>query len=231
MTEIDGGSSPAVFNAASAQDLVRAASILRNGGVVVVPTDTVYGLAAGVLHPAAVQRVFDLKGRAPDAPVPVLLATAADLPMLVRTVPEIAWSLIERYWPGPLTLALPARDSVDRIITAGKTTVAVRVPANRAVLQLLQTLGEPIVGTSANRSGHGPFVRGLDALHDLGDGVDAVLLDDEHVGSGQVSTVAEVRTDMVVIHRAGAVSLDDIRRVTGVRVVPVQTLADLTQTR
>jgi L-threonylcarbamoyladenylate synthase len=230
MTELDR-TAPRVLRAASPADIVQAASMLREGAVVVVPTDTVYGLAAGVFHPEAVSRVFAMKGRAPAAPVPVLLATAADLPLLVRRIPTVAWNLIAAYWPGPLTLALPARDTVAKTITAGRPTVAVRVPANRAVLQLLQVLGEPIVGTSANRTGHAPFMDGMAALSDLGQEPDAVLLDDEHVRGGGVSTVAEVRDDMVVIHRAGAVPLDAIRRATGVRVVPVETLASLTQTR
>lgn len=221
---------PIVLSATEPADIVRASAVLREGGVVVIPTDTIYALAASALNAEAVARVFALKGRAPDVPVPVLLASAADLPVLVRATPGPTWRLIEGFWPGALTLALPARSSVDRTITAGGDTVAVRVPAGRAVLELLQVLGDPIVGTSANRSGAEPSARGLNAAAGLLGQVDAVLLDDEHVPGGPPSTVAEVREDMVVVHREGAVPLEALRRAAGVRVVAAETLAQLTRT-
>lgn len=220
-----------ILDAHEPADLVRAATLLRGGKIVVVPTDTVYGLGASVLKPEAVRRVFSMKGRPPETPVPVLLATAADLPILTPGVPAITWTLINQFWPGALTLVLPARGTVDRTITAGRGTVAVRVPASRTSLRLLEVLGEPIVGTSANRSGDAPFVNGLAAVANLEHQPDAVLLDDEGVTGGVVSTVAELRGDMVVIHRSGAVTLEELRRASGVRVVPVETLADLRQTR
>lgn len=212
-------------------DIVRAAAMLRDGSVVVLPTDTVYGLGASIFQPDAVRRVFKMKGRAAESAVPVLLATAADLPIVAGAVPPIAWTLIDRFWPGALTLVLPAKASVDRAITAGSGTVAVRVPSNRACLRVLEVLGEPVIGTSANRSGDAPFVNGRDALFNLQNKPDAVVLDDAHVTGGLASTVAEVRTDMIVIHRTGGISLEDIRRASGIRVVPAGTLTDLTQTR
>jgi L-threonylcarbamoyladenylate synthase len=220
-----------VLSASTPADIVVGAALLRSGGVMVVPTDTVYGLAASVLRPEAVQRVFVMKRRPPDSAVPVLLASAADLPILVHHIPAVAWALIEKFWPGALTLALPAKSNVDRTITGGGKTVAVRVPRSPACLQLLQVLGEPIVGTSANRSGDAPFVRGSSAVENLGGEPDAVLLDDEHVLGGAVSTVAEVRDDLIIVHRNGAISLEALRRAAGVRVVPVQALGSLTLPR
>ncbi len=198
-------------------DVLVAARILRDGGVVVIPTDTVYGLAASVLQPAAIERVFAIKRRAPEARVPILLATAADLPILVREVPRIAWKLIVPFWPGALTLVMPARPSLPEVITAGGGTVAVRVPAARTTLQLLQVLGEPIVGTSANLSGQPPIAQAEEALTQL-PGIDAVLAHDAVVTAGIPSTVLDLTGQTPVITRLGAVPADAIRDAIGIRV-------------
>lgn len=204
-----------VLPAGAAESIVRTASLLREGGVAVVPTDTVYGLAASVFRPSAIERVFAIKQRAPDAAVPVLLAGAADLPVLTDDVPREAWRLIRHFWPGALTLVFPARRSLSPLLTGGGSTVAVRVPAGRGILQLLETLGEPIVGTSANVHGEPPALSAADAAARLGSLVDVVLEDDGAVTAGQASTVVEIRDDEYIVHRAGAIDLDAIRRVAG----------------
>lgn len=207
---------PLVLDGADPAGVLQAARILREGGVVVVPTDTVYGLAASVLRPAAVDRVFEIKHRPPTMRVPVLLATAADLPILVSEIPRISWKLIERFWPGALTLVMPARPSVPKAITNGGDSVAVRVPGSRTALTLLQVLGEPIVGTSANISGRPAITRGVEAPAAL-PGIDAVLVHDEDLG-GAASTVVDLTGDVPTIIRAGAVSSDAIRAAVGARV-------------
>lgn len=197
-------------------DILVAARILREAGVVVIPTDTVYGLAASVLRPASVERVFEIKRRPPMMRVPVLLATAADLPILVSNIPRISWKLIEAFWPGALTLVMPARPSVPPAITRGGDSVAVRVPGARTALSLLESLGEPIVGTSANVSGQPSIVRGAEALDAL-PGVDAVLVNDRDL-VGTASTVVDLTAATPVITRAGAISPDAIRASVGMRV-------------
>src|SRR5947209_17299088 len=107
------------------------ANVLRNGGIAVIPTDTVYGLAASLYQPKAIERVFQAKQRPLDKRVPVLLASARDLAGLVTEVPRVAWKLIDVLWPGPLTLVLRADDLCPRALTRGGDTVAVRVPAAR----------------------------------------------------------------------------------------------------
>ncbi len=213
-SQIEG--QPSILDGSSPAGVMQAARVLRDGGVVVIPTDTVYGLAASVLRPAAVDRVFEIKQRPPAMRVPVLLATAADLPILVSDIPQISWKLIDRFWPGALTLVMPARPSVPTAITNGGASVAVRVPGSLTALTLLQVLGEPIVGTSANISGQPAITRGAEAPLSL-PGVDAVLVRDEDLG-GAPSTVVDLTGDTPSIIRAGAVSADAIRAAVGMRV-------------
>ncbi len=168
---------PLILPASESASIVRIARLLRDGGIAAIPTDTVYGLAASVFRPSAIERIFAVKRRAPDMAVPVLLASAVDLPILVKSIPAAGWKLINQFWPGPLTLVLSARETVPRSITGGGQTVAVRVPADRVTLQLLQTLGEPVIGTSANRHGEPPAVGPAEVIAQLGHEVDAVLSD------------------------------------------------------
>lgn len=200
-----------------------AAAILRDGGVMAVPTDTVYGLSASVYQPEAIARIYELKQRPPEKRVPVLLATAADLPLLVSEVTDLAWDLIREFWPGRLTLVLPARSSAPRILVQGGGTVAVRVPGARSTLELLQALGEPIVGTSANVSGMPPALTAAEVVSTL-PGVDAVLADDKVIAAQVSSTVVEVGPRGVDVLRIGAVPLSEIQRVAGSRIT-VQRLA------
>jgi L-threonylcarbamoyladenylate synthase len=204
-----------IFAGDDPEGIMGVARLIRDGGIAVIPTDTVYGLAASIFHPVAVARVFEAKRRPPDRRVPLLLGTAADLPIVVSRIPHAAWKLIDRFWPGPLTLVLPAKSTVPDIITHGGDTVAVRVPAARSCLELLQVLGEPIVGTSANVSGYPAALTAADALTQLGGAVDAVLQGDAAIDVGISSTVVELTTGPAVIHRVGAVAPDAIRAVLG----------------
>lgn len=208
----------ALLPAAWPESIAAAAQALREGGLVVMPTDTLYGLAGSVYRPDAVERIFEVKRRAPDAGLPVLLATAADLPLVVDHVPRAAWALIAAFWPGALTVVMPARASLPQVVTGGANTVAVRVPAAQSALRLLETLGEPVIGTSANISGSTPATTAAQAMEQLGGAVDAILEDDAAIAVGRPSTVVEVTDSGPIIHRVGAISSDQIRRATGSRV-------------
>jgi L-threonylcarbamoyladenylate synthase len=212
----DSGPAP-ILPASDPANILAVAARIREGGVVAVPTDTVYGLAASIFKPEAIARIFAVKRRAPDTAVPVLIATAADLPLLVEHVPRPAWTLINRFWPGPLTLVLPARDTVPAAVTRGRETVAVRVPAGRSVLLLLETLGEPIIGTSANRHREPPATTAAAVAAELGTHIDAILADDRAVVTGSASTVAEVSESAIQLHREGVVSIEAIRQAMGPR--------------
>jgi L-threonylcarbamoyladenylate synthase len=211
---------PRILSAADPSDLLTAAQILGQGGVVILPTDTVYGVSASIFRRSALLRIFELKRRPPEARVPLLLGTAADLPIVAEDVPEPAWNLIDRLWPGPLTIVLPAARSVPAELLGGGRTVAVRVPGAASCLQVLESLGEPVVGTSANLSGRPPAVSAADAADQL-PGADAVLVDDGAIRAGVASTVVEVTGGAVLVHRTGAVDAEALRRAIGPR-VPVR---------
>jgi L-threonylcarbamoyladenylate synthase len=203
--------------ASDPENILAVSRLLRDGGVAIIPTDTVYGLAASIYHQAAVERVYAIKKRSVEKRVPILLATAADLPLLVGDIPNAAWTLISSYWPGPLTMVLPAGDTVPRWIAGGGRTVAVRVPSGRSCLQLLQSVGEPLVGTSANVAGEIPALTAAQAHAQLGSLVDVVLVDDEAPLQGAVSTVVEVTDAGVIVHRQGAIGVAELRDLLGLR--------------
>jgi L-threonylcarbamoyladenylate synthase len=204
--------------ASEPENILAVSRLLRDGGVAIIPTDTVYGLAASIYHQAAVDRVYAIKNRPVEKRVPILLATAADLPLLVEDIPHAAWILISLYWPGPLTLVLPARDTVPRWMLAGGRTVGVRVPSGRSCLQLLQSVGEPLVGTSANVAGQMPALTAAQANAQLGSLVDAVLVDDEAPLLGGVSTIVEVTDAGGIVHRQGEIRVAELRDRLGLRV-------------
>lgn len=212
-------SPPRVLSASDPANVLSVARVLRLGGVAVVPTDTVYGLAASVFQADAVNRVFEIKKRRPEARVPILISSAADLPVLVQDIPRIAWKLIDRFWPGALTIVFSAKRGVPAWITRGGDSVAIRVPAGRSILEILQVLGEPIVGTSANLSGRQAAVTAEQVVAQLGGCADAILEDDRAVQKGLASTIVDVTGEVPVIHRAGAVSADHVREAIGARVL------------
>jgi L-threonylcarbamoyladenylate synthase len=204
--------------ASEPENILAVSRLLRDGGVAIIPTDTVYGLAASIYQEGAVERVYAIKKRGVEKRVPILLATAADLPLLVEDIPHAAWILISLYWPGPLTLVLPADNMVPRWMLAGGRTVAVRVPFGQSCLQLLQSVGEPLVGTSANVAGQIPALTAAQAQVQLGSLVDAVLVDDDAPLQGAVSTVVEVTDAGVIVHRQGAIGVAELRDRLGLRV-------------
>ncbi len=182
--------------------IARAAEVLRRGGLVAFPTETVYGLGANALDPNAVAGIFHAKGRPANNPVIVHVAEARDVLRVVADWPEIAERLAQRFWPGPLTLVLPKRAGVPDVVTAGGPTVAVRVPAHPVALALLRAVGVPIAAPSANRSTQlSPtraehVQRGLDGLIDL-------ILDGGPTTGGLESTVLDVTTTPPRLLRPG----------------------------
>jgi L-threonylcarbamoyladenylate synthase len=202
---------PLILDATDPVAIVEAGRLIRQGLVVVIPTDTGYGISAGVFHPESVERVFAIKRRDPTTRIPLLVPTAADLPLVARDVPGPAWRLIARFWPGPLSIVLPAKGAVPRSVTGGRGTVAVRVPNGRVCLQLLEFLGEPITGTSANLSGKPGAVTAADALAQFGPTVDAILVDDGAIVHQKASTVVEFVDGVLTVHREGMLSADTLR--------------------
>ncbi|MFP5218405.1 MAG: L-threonylcarbamoyladenylate synthase [Actinomycetes bacterium] len=187
---------------------------LRGGRLVAFPTETVYGLGANALDERAVHQVFLVKGRPSDNPLIVHLASADQLDTVARDVSELAGRLAARYWPGPLTRVLDARDDVPLVTRAGRATVAVRVPAHDLALQLLVAAGVPVAAPSANRSGRPSPTTAQHVRDDLGDDVDLVL-DGGPCPVGLESTVVDARGDVPVVLREGTVSAAELGAVAG----------------
>lgn len=196
---------------------------IGRGDLIVMPTDTVYGVAADAFSPAAVQRLLDAKGRGRDQPPPVLIGTKETLSALAESVPEPVERLVEAFWPGGLTIVLPAQPSL--VWDLGETlgTVAVRMPEGRVALELLAETG-PLAVSSANLTGRPAAISALDAEKMLGESV-AVYLDDGLSRDGIASTIvdatslvrrgAEEATGVVRILRDGAVTREQLREVLG----------------
>ena len=191
--------------------LRKAVEVLLNGGIVAYPTDTVYGLGANGLDPAAVRRVFEVKRRPLTMPVPLLVADLAMLRSVVEGLPEVALSLVERFLPGPLTLVLPRAPVVPEIVTAGAPSVAVRIPDHPVPVRLAAGIGAPLVGTSANRSGQPSPTTADEVRAQLGAEIDWVV--DGDCPGGVESTVVDLTDATLRILRPGAVPAEALEEV------------------
>jgi len=193
-------------------DMARAAACLRRGGLVAFPTETVYGLGAHALDRAAVRRLFEAKGRPASDPLIVHVATMDQLAGLTTTVPDVARTLAQQFWPGPLTLVLRRALSVPPEVTAGLDTVAVRVPAHPVARALLEAAGIPVAAPSANVFSRPSPTRASHVLDDLDGRIDMVL-DGGPTPVGVESTVLDLTLDPPVVLRPGAVSVEALRAV------------------
>jgi len=184
-------------------EVARAIEILKNGGVVAMPTDTVYCLAASLEYPEAIGRIFDIKGRATTKALPVLVADAIQMRQVAEMNP-LAEILTRRFMPGGLTLILPRKSVVPDIVTGGKTSVAVRIPGHTLALYIIKAVGAPLTGTSANLSGLGSVCEASDVRAQLGDRVDMVL-DGGRCPGGLESSIVDLTTSKPTIVRQGAI--------------------------
>ena len=195
-------------------EIDRAAEVLRRGGLVAFPTETVYGLGADATNAEAVARLFAAKDRPRFDPVIVHLAAPEDLEPLVTAIPPVARTLIERFWPGPLTLVLPKTESVPDIVTAGRPTVAVRMPDHALALSLIAAAGRPIAAPSANRFGRLSPTRAEHVAEQLGDRVE-LILDDGPCQVGIESTVLDLAGPGPRLLRPGATTLEALNEIIG----------------
>jgi L-threonylcarbamoyladenylate synthase len=196
-------------------DIAQAAQVLRAGGLVAFPTETVYGMGADAANPRALRRLFVVKGRPVDHPVIVHVARAAQLDDLGREVPEIAHALAEAFWPGPLTLVVRRRhDRVAAEATGGLDTVGIRVPDHPLALALLDAFGGGVAAPSANRFGRVSPTTAQHVRDDLDGDVD-VVLDGGPCRVGIESTIVDVSGDEPVILRVGGVDADRIAALVG----------------
>ena len=192
----------------SHSEIDAAAALLKRGGVVAFPTETVYGLGAEVSHPSAVGRIFEIKKRPVDHPLIVHFADASWLSHWARQVPPQAWRLAERFWPGPLTLILPRSRHVPENVTGGQDTVGLRVPDHPVALALLRELGPDgaLAAPSANRFGHVSPTTAAHVREEFGDEID-MILDGGPCRVGLESTIVGFEGQTAVILRPGGIQL------------------------
>lgn len=188
----------------------RAGRVLRAGGLVVIPTETVYGLAADALNPEAVGRLRAAKGRPDTKPLPVMLADSGGMAGFARDIPPTAFPLAGAFWPGPLTLVLRADDRVSEAIHAGSGKVGLRVPDNAVAQGILRAAGRPLVLTSANLSGGADATTAGEAMEALGGRVD-LIVDAGPSRLGRPSTVLDLTAQPPRILREGGVSAERLR--------------------
>jgi L-threonylcarbamoyladenylate synthase len=194
------------------KQIKKAISILKKGGVVAYPTDTVYGLGACMTDTAAVDRIFQVKGRPKGMALPVLLADKVQMESILTSVPLSARRLADEFFPGALTIILPKSNSVPDIITGGGRTVAFRIPDHRVPLALIKGLGKPIVGTSANLSGQPSALTAAEVQAQIGDKIDMVI-DGGRCPGGIESTVIDLSGKKPVVRRQGAISIEKLRKI------------------
>ena len=187
-----------------------AAEELKQGRLVAFPTDTVYGVGCLAFDEAAVERLYDVKQRRRDKPIPILVTGPEQLKLLAREVTPLAERLIERFWPGALTLILKRRPELPDAICAGGDTIAVRMPGHVLTLALIQEVGSPLATTSANRSGHPSPLDAQQALMNLNGRID-MILDAGPCPGGIDSTVVDATGEVAQVLRETAISARLIR--------------------
>lgn len=189
-----------------------AAAALRRGQLVALPTETVYGLGADASNAEAVAQIFQLKGRPANHPLIVHVATVAQLRDWACEIPDTAWRLAEKFWPGPLTLILPKSPQVPAAVTGGQDTIALRVPAHPVALQLLKAFGGGVAAPSANRFGHVSPTRAEHVVEEFGDRV-AYILDGGPCAVGVESTILDLRSAPPALLRPGRITRAQIEAV------------------
>ena len=209
-----GAMTTELLSASNPADIQRAADLLRAGELVAIPTETVYGLAANALDPAAVEKIFIAKGRPQDNPLIVHVAEAAQALPLVKEFPFTAQRLAAAFWPGPLTVILPRAGHVPAIVSAGLSTLALRVPAHPAAQAVLRACGLPLAAPSANRSGRPSPTLASHALDDLRGRIAAVL-DAGPCTIGVESTVIDLTRETPLLLRPGGIPPGKLKTLLG----------------
>ena len=203
-----------VLNVTSPKDasMEFAVNSLKQGGVGIFPTDTVYGLGCNALDSSAIDRLFNLKNRNYSKPINVLVSNYEMLDLLVQKVSKLEKTLIENFWPGALTIIFDKKESVSNILTANLGTVGVRMPHNPIALELINKVGLPLATTSANLSGNTPGISLLDFYNDFNSKIDFII----DSGNSEIqipSTIARVENNEIIILREGSITINDIRNV------------------
>ena len=196
--------------------LSRAVSVLQNGGIVAFPTETYYGLAIDPDCESAVAKLFEVKQRQAHKPLLLLIDSIEQLNELVSEIPFPYHDLIKKYWPGPLTLIFPARDTLSKLLTGNSGTVGARISPHPIARELVRKMGKPITATSANLSGRESARSALEVLQMFKDKIDYIL-DGGETAAGLCSTVCGLKNGVLTVLREGQVDLSSERAVTAMK--------------
>ena len=183
---------------------IEAVKCLKSGGIVAIPTDTVYGLGADPFNPEAVQKLYTFKGRPDGKPIPLVLSSVDDVYRVAQNLPDYFFHLTDRFWPGGLTIIVEAKDLLP-VLTAGGNTVGVRIPDNPLLLKILKTFGGPAAITSANLSGEPPATSAQEIGEELASRID-VIVDGGKTPGPVPSTVYDISVSPPLIRRHGVIS-------------------------
>ena len=189
-----------------------AANIIKSGGIVAFPTETVYGLGANGLDEEAVKNIYKAKGRPSDNPLILHISEIDQLDPLVEEIPELAYACMERFWPGPLTIIFKKSAAIPNIITAGLDTVAIRMPDHKIASELISKAKVPIAAPSANLSGKPSPTKGSHVVEDMMGKIE-MIIDGGNTGVGLESTVLDLSTEIPTILRPGGITFEDLTNV------------------
>ena len=189
---------------------VEAAQCLKSGGIIAIPTDTVYGLGADPFNADAVQRLYTIKGRPDGKPIPLVLSSVDDVHRVAQNLPDYFFHLTERFWPGGLTIIVEAKDLLP-VLTAGGNTVGIRIPDNPLLLKILQAFGGPAAITSANLSGEPPATSTQEIDEELTQRID-VIVDGGKTPGPIPSTVYDISVSPPLIRRHGVISEETLAK-------------------
>ncbi|WP_445453833.1 L-threonylcarbamoyladenylate synthase [Flavobacterium sp. 25HG05S-40] len=196
------------------KDIYQAAEWLNNDAIVALPTETVYGLAGNIYSEKAIRKIFEVKKRPHNNPLIVHVGSKEAVKEIASNVPNIAWQLMDKFWPGPLTLVLPKQSTIPDSITAGKNTVAVRMPNHPDILQLLAILPFPLAAPSANPFGSISPTSAKHVANYFDDKI-PLILDGGNCKNGIESTIIGFENDQAVLYRLGAISIEHIEKEIG----------------
>ncbi|NPA94781.1 MAG: threonylcarbamoyl-AMP synthase [Thermodesulfobacteria bacterium] len=200
-----------VVTAQEDDGLDEAARVIKEGGVCVIPTETAYGLAASIYNPRAMSRIYEIKRRPTTKPLLILADDLKEAPVELSAIPRYAMRLMDRFWPGPLTLLLPASSEAHFYLTGGSKKVGVRLSSHPVAAELVRRVGHPITATSANLSGMG-LSKTIQQVREQLDGpaVPDIFLDAGKIDDGPASTIVDCTGQRPKIVREGAISREDI---------------------
>ena len=207
-----------VLSATEPNTVQIASRIIRDGGLVAIPTETVYGLGANGLDPDAVAKIFQAKGRPQDNPLILHICSPEQIELFCHHIPQAAYTLAERFWPGPLTMVLPAKDIVPKCTTAGLPTVAVRCPDSPVTREIIRLAGVPVAAPSANISGKPSTTTAEHVLHDHNGKIDAIV-DGGPCRVGLESTIVDLTEYQPRLLRPGGITPEQLLEILGDLVV------------